>query len=294
MFTTDTRRRRRTALGALALGMLMTVSPAAAQSDADAPQHQLLAASHGVIVQANLFSYCRMITPPVGLGTGACSDGPATATAPRLPVHRGGSVTIATAVPTTLVTARYVDANSLSQVDLSVSPLDASMRRFAIALPASPPFTLLIVDIRYNDLAGADGTREAGSAGFSIGLREHVHKVQPTAVTASPRVSCRPVAGGARRCRLEARGAIRRPAASAADCRAGRMLIRAFAGGRRVLRTTVPTTPDCRYRLQERAFSVRRGVDRARVETRFLGSPSLAARSAPAVRLDLSSRGSAR
>lgn len=273
---------------AILVAALSCVSPAAAQSDADAPQHQLFAASHGVTVKANLFSYCRSITAPAGASPGVCSDGPATATATRLPVHRNGSVIIATAVPVTSIMARYADAYSVSPAVLPVAALDASMRRFAVTLPASAPFTLLLVDIRYSDLAGADGNREAGSASFSIGLREHRHRVRPTAVTARAEVSCRATTGGARRCRLTERGTIRRPAGSSADCRAGRMLIRVFTRGRRVLRTTVPTTAGCRYRVTERSFSLPRGRDRVRVETRFLGSPTLSARSAPTIRIDLS------
>ena len=272
---------------AILVATLTCASPAAAQSDADAPQHQLVGVSHGVTVKANLFSYCRSVTPPAGVGTGACSDGPATATATRLPVHRNGSVIIATGVPVTEVVARYADSYSVETVVLPVTALDTSRRRFAVTLPASPPLTLLLVDIRYSDIAGADGSREAGSAGFSIGLREHRHLVRPTAVTARAGVSCRATTGGARRCRLTVRGTIRRPAGSRADCRAGRILIRVFTGERRVLRVTVATTAGCRFRLAERSFSLPRGSDRVRVETRFLGSPTLAARSAPAVRIDV-------
>ena len=49
------------------------------------------------------------------------------------------------------------------------------------------------------------------------------------------------------------------------------------------------TTVGCRYRLQNRTFALAADTFAITVETRFLGSASLAARSARTNRIDLSS-----
>ena len=275
---------------ALALGMLLTAAPAAAQSAAQAPQHRLVAAGHGVKVTANLFTYCRTVTDAQGVGTGMCADGAPFPTARRLPVHRSGSVTITTGAPVSSVVASYAaTSRSASRVVLRVERLDESSRRFDVALPASRPLAMLLVSIRYRDLASAGDKRESGDAHFSVGLREHRHALsRPLAVTTRAEASCDVAPDATQSCRLSEQGTILRPRRSTADCRGGRMLIRLLAGGRGVLRATVATTADCRYRLRDQAFSLPAGVDDATVETRFLGSSRLAARNAATVRISLS------
>ena len=72
-----------------------------------------------------------------------------------------------------------------------------------------------------------------------------------------------------------------------ADCRGGRVRIRVLAQNRHVVTSTVRTTTGCRYRLQDRAFALEADTAAITVQTRFLGSDSLAARSAPTNRIDL-------
>jgi hypothetical protein len=280
----------RPTLVVLALGMLISAAPAAAQTAAQAPQHRLVAAGHGVRVTANLFTYCRTVTDAQGVGTGMCADGVPTPTTRRLPAHRGGNVMLTTGAAVSSVEARYAGANgSASRTGLRIERLDESNRRFNVALPASRPLAILLVSIRYRDLASAGDKRESGDAHFSVGLREHRHALgRPLAVTTRTEASCDVAPDGTQSCRLSEEGRILRPRRSTADCRGGRMLIRLLAGGRGVLRATVPTTAGCRYRLRDQAFSLPAGIDEATVETRFLGSSRLAARNAATVRIDLS------
>ncbi len=264
---------------------LVTASPASAQLGESPPQHRLSATGHSVTVSASPFTFCRTVFDAAG-ALGVCSDGFPGPTATRVPVHPGDSVVIAVGAPTTTFTADSAAEGSAVFTSLAVMPLDESRQRFAVVLPASRPPELLLVSTRYSELPGAPGTTETGDAHFSIGLQEHLHaKLKPSGVTASARVSCRATAAGGRRCRVSEQGTIRLAAASAVDCAGGRMLVRVFVRGRRVVRTTVPVTPDCRYRLQGRSFSLGRGNATAVVHTRFLGSTSLTARSAPAIRI---------
>jgi len=265
---------------------LVTASPASAQLSENPPQHQLSATGHSVTVSASPYTFCRSVLDAAG-GVGVCSDGVPRPTATRVPVHPGDSVVIAVGGPTTTFTARSGAAGAPAVgASLAVMPLDESRQRFAVVLPASRPPELLLVSTTYSDVPGAPGTTESGDAHFSIGLQEHLHaKLKPSGVTASARVSCRETASGGRRCRVSEEGTIRPPAASAVDCGAGRVLVRVFVRGKRVVRTTVPVTPDCRYRLQGRSFSLQRGNATAVVHTRFLGSTSLTGRSAPAIRI---------
>lgn len=281
---------RRTLL-ALMLAMLLAATPAAAQTEAAPPQHRLVATGHGVAVKANLYTYCRTVSDAQGMGTGLCADGIPGPTATRVPVHRGGSVTITTGAPVTFITASYANANaSVSRTAvLRVQRLDESHRFFAVSLPASRPLAMLLVSIAYSDLASADGKRESGDAHFSVGLREHRHAlVKPRGVTTRVDANCDVAQDGAQSCRLNEDGSILLPRKTAADCRGGRMLIRVVAGGRDVVRATVTTSAGCRYRLREQAFSLAAGVNGATVETRFLGSAALAPRNAATGRLDLS------
>ena len=273
----------------LASCWLLAASPASAQLSFTPLQHGLSADSHGVTVSTNPFTFCRSVIDASGMGVGSCADGVPTPTATRVPVHPGGSVAIAIGAPTTTVTARYASTGGAVGANLAVLPLDGSRQRFAVVLPASPPSDLLLVSTTYSDIPGvAPGTTESGDAHFSVGLQEHRHpKPKPDGITANALLSCRGTASGGRRCRVSEQGTVRRPAASAVDCSGGRMLVRVFVRGRRVVRTTVPVTPDCRYRLPSRSFSVQRGSATVIVRSRFLGSPSLAARSAPEVRIRL-------
>ena len=146
-------------LGLLTGWALAAAGPAVPQSTAP-PQHRLLAASHGVIVQANLFSSCRTVVDPRGAGMGVCSDGFPTATATRLPVHGGGTVLVGTGVPVSAITAQYANANdAIPPRALQVNPLNASGRQFAVVLPAGPPLPLLFVSIQYRDVAVSACTR---------------------------------------------------------------------------------------------------------------------------------------
>ncbi len=275
-------------VGLLTVWALAAAGPAASQTAAP-PQHRLLAASHGVIVQANVFSSCRTVVDPRGAGMGICSDGFPTATATRLPVHGGGTVLVGTGVPVTAIAAQYASVNdAIPPRPLQVNPLNASGRQFAVVLPGGPPLPLLFVFIQYRDVAGSAGTRESGDAAFSVGLTEHRHaKLRPNAVTALARVRCGGARGGRRRCRLRERGRILRPAGRLGDCRDGRVLVRVVARGRGWLRTTARTDSDCRYRIRSRRFSLPSGVRTVLVRNRFLGSSTLAAKRAATIRIPL-------
>lgn len=284
--------RRRILLALVASGALSCIaSPAAAQSGAGVPELRLTAASHGVSVKAKLYTYCNSVLQPDGTGSSLCADGIPARTSTRLPVHRRGSVTIATDTRVRSVHARYADADAVASATLRVRALDASGRRFSVSLPASRPRSLLLVSLDYRDLVRADGRRESGDAHFSVGLREHRHsrtrKATPTAVTARAQASCDVTDLGGQSCRISQVGTVRRRSGTTADCRGGRVRIRVLAQGRRVLTATVRTTAGCRYRLQDRAFALEAETARITVETRFLGSGSLAPRSAPTSRIDL-------
>jgi hypothetical protein len=271
-------------LAFLACCALLAAPPASAQLSENPIQHLLSANSHDVTVFASPFTSCRSATDASGVGVGVCSDGFPGPTATLVPVHPGGSVAIAVGAPTNTFTARYAATGGALGAELAVAPLDDSRQRFAVVLPVSPPADLLLVSTTYSDVPGAPGSTESGDAHFSIGLRVHTHpKPKPDGITANALLSCRTIASGGRRCRVSERGTIRRPVTSAADCRGGRVLVRVFVRGRRVVRATVPVTADCRYRLQGRSFSLTRGSTTAVIRTRFLGSSALAARSAPAI-----------
>ena len=149
------------------------VAPAATGTP---PVHKLSATSHGVTVQARVFTYCRTLTDPGGMGTGLCSDGRPSATYRRLPVHPGGSMIIAVGAPVTSLSARYATADGSTEARaLKVTRLGTDRRRFKISLPARRPGALLLVSTTYRDLPTADGKRDSGDAHFSIGLRRHRH-----------------------------------------------------------------------------------------------------------------------
>ena len=158
----------------LAIGAALAgVAPAATGTP---PVHKLSATSHGVTVQARVFTFCRTLTDPGGMGTGLCSDGFPSATYKRLPVHPGGSVLIAVGAPVTSLSARYATADGAGAARaLKVTRLGTGRRRFKISLPASRPGALLIVSTNYRDVPTADGKRDSGDAHFSIGLRRHRH-----------------------------------------------------------------------------------------------------------------------
>lgn len=281
-----------TVIGALgALGGL--AAPSAGQSGAGAPELRLTAASHGVSVKAKLFTFCNAVRSPDGTGTGLCADGIPGPTSTRVPVHRRGSVTIATAARVGSVSARYADVNAPASAMLRVRALDASGRRFSVSLPEARPRSLLLVSLTYSDLPRPDGSLESGDAHFSVGLREHRHprarKPTPIAVTTRAVATCDVTDLGGQSCRISQEGTIRRRPATKGDCRGGRVRIRVRAQDRHVVTATVRTTVGCRYRLQDRAFALEADTAIITVETRFLGSDSLAARSAPTNRIDLNS-----
>lgn len=135
-------------------------------------------------------------------------------------------------------------------------------------------------------LPGAGGTTESGEANFSIALAEHRHeRVSPQRVTARATARCGRPRGPRRRCRLYQRGRVEPPVGSAADCRGGQMLVRLIARRQGVLRARVRTTPDCRYRLRGRRFSLPLGRRQVVIRTRFLGSASLTASGTRSIRL---------
>ncbi len=74
----------------LAVAALAIATPATA---ATSPAHQLSATSHGTTVQALLFTTCHTVADPAGPTMVSCSDGFPSATATKLPVEPGGSVT---------------------------------------------------------------------------------------------------------------------------------------------------------------------------------------------------------
>ena len=126
-----TARRSVAAAAWLGAAMLAAASGAAAQTDADAPQHQLTVFSHGVNAKAGLFTYCRSVTPAQGVPTGVCGDGVPGATATRVPVHRGGAVIITIGAAVTSLVARYAAAGGTAPgpalpVDASTRPAGAS------------------------------------------------------------------------------------------------------------------------------------------------------------------------
>ena len=142
------------------------------------PVHKLSATSHGATVQARVFTFCRTLTDPAGMGTGLCSDGIPSATYRRLPVHPKGSVLIIVGAPVTSLSARYATADGRTQARaLKVTRLEPGRRRFRISLPASRPGALLLVSTTYRDVPTADGKRDSGDAHFSIGLRRHRHAI---------------------------------------------------------------------------------------------------------------------
>ncbi|MDP1849957.1 MAG: hypothetical protein Q8K79_19385 [Solirubrobacteraceae bacterium] len=286
--------RRRVLLALVAFGALSALAaPAASQSGAGAPDLRLTAASHGVSVKAKLFTYCNTVVQPDGTGTGLCADGIPGPTSTRLPVHRRGSVTITTDARVGSVFARYADVGAApSSATLRVRALDTSGRRFSVSLPDARPRSLLLVSLAYGDLPRPDGGRESGDAHFSVGLREHRHpkakrKPTPIAVTTRAQASCDVTDLGGQSCRINQEGTVRRRPGTKADCRGGRVRIRVLAQNRHVVTSTVRTTTGCRYRLQDRAFALEADTAAITVQTRFLGSDSLAARSAPTNRIDL-------
>ena len=140
------------------------------------PVHKLSATSHGVTVRARVFTFCRTLTDPTGMGTGLCSDGVPGATYRRLPVHPGGSVLITVGAPVTSLSARYAGADGAAAARaLKVTRLGPGRRHYRISLPASRPGALLLVSTTYRDIPTADGKRDSGDAHFSIGLRRHRH-----------------------------------------------------------------------------------------------------------------------
>ena len=268
-------------------------APAAGQSGAGAPDLRLTAASHGVSVKAKLFTFCNSVREPGGTGTGVglCADGIPGPTSTRVPVHRRGSVTIATAARVGSVSARYADVNASASATLRVRALDASGRRFSVSLPDARPRSLLLVSLTYSDLPRPDGSLASGDAHFSVGLREHHHsttrKPTPLAVTTRAVASCDVTDLGGQSCRISQEGTIRRRPGTKGDCRGGRVRIRVLAQDRHVVTSTVRTTAGCRYRLQDRAFALEADTASITVETRFLGSDALAARSARTLRVAL-------
>ena len=284
-----TRRSRVATAVVLGAAALAAASGAAAQSDADAPQHQLTVFSHGVSAKAGLFTYCRSVTPAQGVPTGICGDGVPGATATRVPVHRGGAVIVTIGAAVTYLVARYAAADgSGAGPALPVDALDATRRRFAVDLPDARPSDLLLVSIAYRDLARADGGRESGDAHFSVSLTEHRHpRRTPRAVIARAQVSCNVIASGQQRCRLSASGTVVRPPGVVGGCRGGRVRVRVLARGRAAMQATRPVTTACRHRVDERFFTLPAGVDVVSVHTRFLGSARLKPRNAPAIRIEL-------
>lgn len=266
-------------VGLLTVLSLVWADPAATFTPAQPPQHRLVVASHGVSAQASLYTYCRSGTYPLP-GAG-CGDGLPGPTAVRVPVHGGGDVAITTGVPVYSTTAVFYFPSERREIVLKVRALDASGRRFAATLPAGPPpLPLLLVGIRYRDVPSTVMGLESGSAYFSVSLVEHRHpRVRPVGVSAIARVRCE----RRRRCRLNPRGEVRRPAASAADCQNGSVLVRVLARGRGRMRATVPTSAGCRYRLGSRAFSLPGRVRRVLVRTSFLGSSTLTGKRAPSI-----------
>lgn len=253
----------------------------------DLPQHRLLVSSHGVSAAAHVFSFCRAITQPVG--GGLCADGPPTATS-SVPAHGSGTVLLVTGVRADAI-AGHVTRPGGSPVPLRIVPADTSGRRFIAVLPSGPPLPLLLVFIRYSGVAGAGGSTESGDAAFSVGLREHRHKrAVPKRLTARVSARCVRPRGRRRSCRLYQRGRIEPPARSAADCRGGRVLVRLIARRRTALRARARTSPDCRYRLRSRRFSLPRSARRVVVRTRFLGSSTLTRSEALSVRFRLTLR----
>jgi len=281
--------RRLILLGLVVFGGL--AAPAAAQTGVGAPGLRLTAASHGVSVKAKLFTYCNSVRAPDGTGTGLCADGIPGPTSTRVPVHRHGSVTIATNGRVGSVAARYADVNAPAAATLRVRALDASGRRFSVSLPDARPRSLLLVSLVYGDLPRSDGRLEGGDAHFSVSLREHRHatarKATPLAVTTRARANCDVTDLGGQSCRISQEGTIRRRPGTKGDCRGGRVRIRVLAQDRHVVTATVRTTAGCRYRLQDRAFALEADTGTITVQTRFLGSDSLAPRSAPTIRVDL-------
>jgi len=268
----------------LVVAALATAAPAPA---ATSPAHRLTATSHGTTVQALLFTSCHTVADPGGPAVGTCSDGIPTATATKLPVDPGGSVTIAIAAPVTEISARYAGTNGApSGSELKLTALDASRQRFSLSVPAGAPAALLLVSTRYSDLPADGGKIESGDAHFSIGLTQHRRaRVKPRQVTVRATAGCRTAANGVRRCRLVQRGTIVL-APGGAGCRDGQVRVRVRARGKIVLQVIARTrAADCRYGVGVRAFAVPSRLTRVVVETRFLGSPALAARSAPDVRL---------
>ena len=250
---------------------LLGATPAQAQGG-DLPQRRLLVESHGVSAPAKLVAGCRSETPPPPNGALAlCWDGPSPIfgpPTPSVPAHGGGTVLLVAGVRVDEITAGGVPR---------VVPADTSGRSFTAVLPPGPPPPGLSIGIRYSGAPGAGGGSESGSAFFSIGLTEHLHgKATPRQVTARARARCARPRGRRHSCRLYQRGRIEPPLTPATDCRGGRVLVRLVARGRTVLRARARTSPDCRYRLSGRRFSLPRGAKRVKVGTRFLGSSALA------------------
>lgn len=275
-------------LGIVTACALGAAGPAAGQAGTVLPQHRLVAASHGVSVQANLFTYCRLIDSPLE-DRGICVDGRPGATATSVPVHGGGDVTIVTGVPVYEIAAAFANLDGSGGSRLPVRALDTSGRNFAVVLPPGAPFPLLLVSTRYRNVSGDGGrTNESGDAHFSVSLSEHRHgKVRPTHVTAFPRIRCGPPRNGRRSCRLRQRGSVGLPERTSADCRGGRVLVRVAARRRGLVVTRVPTRADCRYRFRSPRFSLPPGVNRVVVRTRFLGGSSTRSRSTRPIRIRL-------
>ena len=264
---------------------------AAAQSGAASPELRLSAASHGVSVGAKLFTYCNSVVQPDGTGGAVCADGFPGPTSTRVPVHRSGSVTIVTNARVRSVSARYADVNVPQSLALPARALDTTGRRYSVSLPSSRLRALLLVSLQYGELPRPDGQLESGDAHFSVGLREHRHttgrKATPIAVTTRAQAGCDQNDAGAQSCQISQQGTVRRRPGTKADCRGGQVRIRVLAQERHVVTATVRTTAGCRYRLQDRAFALEAGIDSLTVETRFLGSSTLAARNARTNRIDL-------
>ncbi len=259
---------------------LLGATPAQAQGG-DLPQRRLLVESHGVSAPAKLVAGCRSETPPPPDGALAlCWDGPSPIfgpPTPSVPAHGGGAVLLVAGVRVDEITAGGV---------LRVVPADTSGRSFTAVLPPGPPLPGLSIQIRYSGAPGAGGGSESGSAFFSIGLTEHLHeKATPRQVTARARARGARRRGRRHSCRLYQRGRIEPPLAPATDCRGGRVLVALVARGRTVLRARARTSPDCRYRLSGRRFSLPRGAKRVKVRTRFLGSSALAGGDARSIRI---------
>jgi len=158
------------------LVMAAGLAGAAPAATGTPPVHKLSAASHGATVPARLFTFCRTLAEPGGVGTGLCSDGIPSATAKRLLVHPRGSVLIAVGAPVTSLSARYAGAEGASAGRaLKVTRLGTGRRRFRISLPASRPGALLLVSTTYRNVETVDGKRDSGDAHFSVGLRRHRH-----------------------------------------------------------------------------------------------------------------------